>query len=306
MAPPATPPKILVRAGPSLSHLEPVTVNSPSSSSGGGGGTSIKGPLFEGSVAVRLVHYPGPRGEKEPPEGCELEDEGETWSISFEGRFGGEGHGDEVGVDDIMFGNSWTKPIRDYLPYGTSAALRFVKYVDPSLSCDLYADEPWALSPLFATLQRVSVRSTPSSTPLPTFEPKKGSFPEDVSPLLPSGVSPPPDSAARRSYFTNSSNRASAKPLTRDLVVRGDFSHGFIDFSTLSLALPGGLKFSLASYWNGEPVAFVCRHKGDKDKVFFVVTFELVDEEGAREGAVGEGAKKKEAEEEEEKNDDVD
>jgi hypothetical protein len=29
--------------------------------------------------------------------------------------------------------------------YGTSAALRFMRYVDPSLECDLYADKPWAL-----------------------------------------------------------------------------------------------------------------------------------------------------------------
>ncbi|GAA5901713.1 hypothetical protein JCM6882_006048 [Rhodosporidiobolus microsporus] len=297
MAPAAAPTKILVHAGPSLSSLQPLSVNCSA--------ISISSPLFEGSVAVRLRGYPGPRGEREPKEGEELEEEGESWSIAVEGRFGGEGErGEEVGVDDIMFGNVWRRPIRDYLPYGTSAALRFVKYVDPSLSCDLYADEPWALSPLFATFQRLSIRPHDPSSPLPSFAPKRGSFPEDTSPILPSGTPAPKDSAARRSYFTNPSNRASAQKLDRGMVVRGDFSHGFIDFSTLSLALPGGLKFSLAQYWNGEPVVFAARKKGG-DETFFVVTFELVTEEGGKKEGADAGEIENE-EEEEEENDDVD
>ncbi|BGP15697.1 hypothetical protein JCM10213_006133 [Rhodosporidiobolus nylandii] len=289
----STTPRLRVRAGPSLSSLQPVSVNASP--------LAIHSASFEGAVSVRLRGYRGAEGEnsgrEEPKEGEELEEKGETWSVSFEGRFGAEGEEGEVGVDEILFGNVWRKPIRDYLPYGTAAALRFVKYVDPSLTCDLYADEPWALSPLFATLQRLSVRPHSSSSQLPSFSPTHGSFTEDVSPILPSSAAAPPpkDPAARRSYFASEENRRAAKPLSRELVVKGDFSHGFIDFSTLSLSLPGGLKFSLGKYWNGEPVVFSCRRRGTGEE-FFVVTFELV----------GEEVKPPAKEAQEEKNEDVD
>ncbi|GAA6039879.1 hypothetical protein JCM8097_006777 [Rhodosporidiobolus ruineniae] len=298
-------PRLRVRAGPSLSSLKPVAVNASP--------TSVSSASFDGSVAVRLRGYRGPKddeGQPEPNEGEELEEEGETWSISFEGRFGREG--EEVPIDDIMFGNVWRKPIRDYLPYGTAAGLRFVKYVDPSLSCDLYADKPWALSPLFATLQRLSVKEQPASSLSDSFAPKKGTFPEDVSPILPpSTPSPPKDPASRRSFFTKAANRTSSKPLTRDLLVRGDFSHGFIDFATLSLALPGGLKFSLAKYWNGEPVVFSCQRRQkegstEEPETFWVVTFELVGDEGETKAAVDANAAKEKEGEAEEQNDDVD
>lgn len=125
-------PRIRVRAGPSLSSLSPVHVNrsavhisSPSSN-------------FEGFVAVRLKGYRGPLGEEgggqeEPNEGEELEEVGDSWSLAFQGVWK-----EEVKVEDIvrllwsfscgkkrltrrrggaqMFGNVWSKPIRDYLP----------------------------------------------------------------------------------------------------------------------------------------------------------------------------------------------
>lgn len=63
-------------------------------------------------------------------------------------------------------------------------------------------------------------------------------------------------------------------PLSASHVVRGDFSHGFIDFGALAVQLPGGLSFSLEKYWNGEPVVFSCQRRGTGQQ-FFVVTFEL-------------------------------
>ncbi|GAA5855196.1 hypothetical protein JCM8547_008979 [Rhodosporidiobolus lusitaniae] len=277
-----TRPQIRVRAGPSLSQLQPLSVNSAP--------VSLSSSSWEGSVSVRLLHYPGPHGQREPKEGEELEEGGQTWSVSFEGRWK-----DEVGVDEVLFGNVWSKPIRDFLPYGTAAALRVVKYVDPSLTCDLYADKPWALSPLFATLQRLSIRPSPSPTePLPPFEPKHGSFPDDVSPLLPSSVPQPANPAARRSLFAKEENRKAVEKLGPGYVVRGSFDQGWIDFDTLSLALPGGIKFSLAKYWTGEPLVFSCQRRPKKGEeageaeTYFVVSFELVGE-GVEKPKEGEG-----------------
>ena len=36
--------------------------------------------------------------------------------------------------------------------YVFPAALKFVNFVDPSLEQDIYADKPWALSPLVASM----------------------------------------------------------------------------------------------------------------------------------------------------------
>ncbi|GAA5959208.1 hypothetical protein JCM21900_004260 [Sporobolomyces salmonicolor] len=270
-------PRILCKAGPSLSSLQPVAVNESA--------LPISSDAWEGSVSVRLKDYHGPKGHdgrKQPKE--PFEKPGDTWSIAFEGRWK-----QDTDVDEILFGNVWQKPIRDYLPYGTSAALRFVRYVDPSLSCDLYADKPWALSPLFATLQSLSAQNVPADAPLPAFTPS--SFPEDLTPLL---AGDPAAAAAlhgapaqRRAHFAHEAHRRGLAPLARDVLLRGDFSHGFVDFATLALALPGGLSFSLAKYWNGEPVVFSCQRRRD-GATFFVVTFELLDDEGdAVEAAAG-------------------
>lgn len=178
-------PRIVCKAGPSLSQLSPVDVNrSP---------LSISHPLWEGHVAVRLRDYRGPvaqEGEYERQPREELMNEGDTWSISFEGRWKDEG----ITADDVVRCHVFlylsldcpcgAEPERRARPaavwqrvaeadprlpprasprassvcvcdgsdtllraaqYGTSAALRFVRYMDPSLECDLYADKPWAL-----------------------------------------------------------------------------------------------------------------------------------------------------------------
>ncbi|KAJ8294861.1 Pre-mRNA-splicing factor cwf23 [Rhodotorula toruloides] len=293
-------PRVRVSAGPSLSSLEPISINGPP--------LSISSTSWEGSISVRLKDYPGLKeGEGEGLE------EGVTWSISFEGRWKGEVSAEEVvsllsllllslkggkegSADGFcedrrvaqMFGNVWEKPIKSY---GTAAALRFMRYVDPSLECDLYADKPWALSPLFATLQYMSVREHPPTEPLPPFKPD--SFPEDLSPLLPSSDAPSlvGNPSARRSYFSKSPHRSQTL-LTPSHILRADFSHGFINFDSLSVSLPGGLSFSLAKYWNGEPVVFSCQRKGTGEK-WFVVSFVL---EGDGEGGEGKGEGEKESE----------
>lgn len=128
-------------------------------------------------------------------------------------------------------------------------------------------------------------------------------MPEDTTLLVedPSLVDTP---AKRRSHFAQESVRQSTK-LSSSHLVRGDFSHGFLDFSTLSLSLPGGLSFSLAKYWNGEPVVFNCRSR-KSGKSFFVVTFELQDEDGSTLRPTKGGDKVEKQEEEVAQSDDVD
>lgn len=121
-------------------------------------------------------------------------------------------------------------------------------------------------------------------------------MPEDTSLLVPSDQQTLVDTPTkRRSYFAQESSRKSCHLKGSSHLVRGDFSHGFLDFNTLALSLPGGLSFSLEKYWNGEPVVFNCR-KRSNGKSYFVVTFELQAEDGGRLGSVkgGEGGEKEE------------
>jgi hypothetical protein len=139
----------------------------------------------------------------------------------------------------------------------------------------------------------MSAREQSPSEPLPPFKPD--SFPEDLTPLLPSSdasslVKNP--SAARRSYFTKQPHRTQTR-LSPSHVLRADFSHGFINFDSLSVSLPGGLSFSLAKYWNGEPVVFSCQRKGSGEK-WFVVSFVLEGEKGEGPKEEAEGGKESE------------
>lgn len=86
-------PRIVCKAGPSLDSLSPVDVNrSP---------LAISSSAFEGHVAVRLKDYRGPAAqegtyERQPQDA--LMNEGDTWSISFEGRFKAGG----ITADDVV------------------------------------------------------------------------------------------------------------------------------------------------------------------------------------------------------------
>lgn len=86
-----TAPRIICRAGPSLDALSPVDVNRTP--------IHIDGPQFEGDIAVRLKDYRGPKSDEgkfvRQPEQAFM-GEGDTWSISFQGRWKDEVNADEV------------------------------------------------------------------------------------------------------------------------------------------------------------------------------------------------------------------
>jgi hypothetical protein len=121
-------------------------------------------------------------------------------SIQLQGRFLKPANADEV-----VFGNVFSKPIRDHLPYGTSAALKVVRYIDPSLEQDVYADEPWAWSPLIATMNVVKVTKLDSAkAALPAWSAKAPE--EDVSPVM-ADKELMGRADARRKYFATADHR---------------------------------------------------------------------------------------------------
>lgn len=100
----STQPRILVKAGSSLTQLTTLKVNEDAHA------LHVSGPHFEGNLVVRMASYLGPtgaEGPREPESGYfGLREGGMTWSIGIEGRFLGE-----IDADDVLFGNVWDKPI---------------------------------------------------------------------------------------------------------------------------------------------------------------------------------------------------
>ncbi|BEJ14895.1 hypothetical protein CspHIS471_0406620 [Cutaneotrichosporon sp. HIS471] len=210
------------------------------------------------------------------------EDEGEaffssrpelTYALVVRGRYL-----DNVGGDDLVFGNVFERPIRDSLPWGTSIATRFMHFIDPTLQLDVYADKPWALSPVLATMNRLSLSLTKEA---PTAMGILGAVEEDALRLL---ELPETSVSARRKWFGTKENR---ERITFDssLETGMEFGSGLLDLATLSVTLPNPfpLSVSLLSYWDGQPVIYVCRRRSENpvtpEGMYWSVAFEIVDEE---------------------------
>jgi hypothetical protein len=103
-------------------------------------------------------------------------------------------------ADAILFGNTFERTLN--LPWGAGAALKLMKYVDPTVQQDLGAKQrPYALSPLAATMPHL-VASAPDAAP--AF-PGTGPVGEDTAVL---GLAPAPKNAeARRKHFQDAGRR---------------------------------------------------------------------------------------------------
>ncbi|KAF9420302.1 hypothetical protein BGZ94_009159 [Podila epigama] len=60
--------------------------------------------------------------------------------------------------DQVVFGNQFEQPLR--LPPFSSVALKFVQLIDPGLEADIYGSQPWAFSPLIATMNTVNISTS--------------------------------------------------------------------------------------------------------------------------------------------------
>ncbi|KAJ7072590.1 hypothetical protein C8F01DRAFT_1104472 [Mycena amicta] len=198
-------PTLRVLAGPSPQDLTPITElvnqNIPH---------RILSDAFDGEVAVFIKGLNQLDASQSSAE-----------SYYFEHRSGGR-FLTPRSADDVLFGNIFERPLQ--LPWGTGAALKFMKLIDPTLSHDLTCSatqKPWALSPLVATMPYLKhTRITPDITS-PPFPPPT-SLADDTSSLHLCAVSDCPDinapragtpssfgsSGSRSSGFSNSSRRS--------------------------------------------------------------------------------------------------
>ncbi|KAL1739192.1 hypothetical protein HDZ31DRAFT_49775 [Schizophyllum fasciatum] len=285
--------RLRVLAGPSADPVEMTDitqlVNSPTA-------FVIKSDDFEGRIVTCIKDFHPTMGEQSEGGATTPKDDGDwyfgradrqgvTWSIQVQGRFL-KPHP----ASEILFGNVFDRPLK--LPWGSGAALKFMSYIDPTLTHDLGSQTtPWALSPLVSTMPYLDLSPAGSEPPFPlgtvvTGSPRSGASSSGSSPEASRPASKAPSRASsikslkgriragsRASLglewtYENASERKAhfAAPAAREGAVLGpdtvltcDFAYGFLSFSpTIALVLPGGLSFDLMRYWDGQPVRFVC------------------------------------------------
>ncbi|KAH7925091.1 DUF1769-domain-containing protein [Leucogyrophana mollusca] len=256
-------PRLRVLAGPSQDSLVPITevVNS-------GTAHAISTDRFEGSIAVNIKGFTDPRGRELKSEYFERDDrKGITWSIQVQGRFL-QPHSS----DDVLFGNTFDKRLK--MPWGSGAALKFMKYIDPTLEHDLASDtKPWAVSPLISTMphfvhQKLHdagsssdlLQSSPSS-PVSPFPPET-SIKDDTRHLK----------YATSSSITSSSKSGSPASTSSSSLSSSDSSSSNLTSSSkkssLSATVKNGLKkahISKAKEGDGPPLF---RSAGDRRSYF--------------------------------------
>jgi len=166
-------PRLRVVAGTSLCDLRPISVNTDTPH-------AVSSDIFEGHIVAHIKGFTDPDGNVRDSEYFAREDKkGITWSIQVQGRFLRP-----ISADDVLFGNTFDRPLQ--LPWGSGAAFRFMKYIDPTLEHDLASKtKPWALSPLISTMPHFQhMRADDSDTEQSAIVfPPKTSIRDDLSQL---------------------------------------------------------------------------------------------------------------------------
>lgn len=250
--------RLRISIGSSHTDLTRAHVNDPSKP------THIQNEYFEGDIVVRVKNFKGLTPDNEAAkvlDSAYFDETSDTSSVQFIGTIKTDVTGDE-----LLFGNDFDEPIKGSLPPGTSLGLKAMKWIDPSLETDLYADKPWAFSPLLATMNLLNTTGNTKGL---------GRIEEDTSNLVKEKIT----TKQRRIYFAEKTHRE--KYQLKDIAIAGDFSNPFIDFNSLSIALPYvNLHISILQYWKGQPFRYTCKTKSGN--VLFCVVFELVDGTGEK------------------------
>lgn len=143
---------------------------------------------------------------------------------------------------DTVWGNDFDHPVRDRLPPGFNTAFKIVKeFIDPGLSCDAYADEPWLYGPSLSCwfAFRVGEKVEEGEDfPEPgeenvTVEGADGSGEAERERL---GL--PENNEKRRKHFLDAKNRENFT-FEKGRCYQADFFNPYLDFGNCALKLPG-------------------------------------------------------------------
>ncbi|KAK4988726.1 hypothetical protein LTR66_007232 [Elasticomyces elasticus] len=194
---------------------------------------------------------------------------------------------------DVVWGNDFDHPVKDRLPPGFNTAFKIVKeFVDPGLSCDAYADQPWVYGPALSCWFALRVGEKAQDG---------DSFPQpDEKNVIEEGADGDgaavrkkhniPDSAEkRRKHFLDASHRQEFS-FEKGRCYQGDFFNPYIDFGKFKLRLPG-FSLNVLKHINDKShtlrYTFKNRETGD---VYFAVVLTLLFGEELRQAQKNTGA----------------
>lgn len=181
---------------------------------------------------------------------------------------------------NTRWGNDLNHPVRDRLPRGFTTAFKIVKeFIDPGLSHDAYADEPWLLGPSVSCWFAFRIGD---------IVPNGADFPQpEESPCMKEGAdgsgnevrekhSIPPDADKRRKFFLSDEHRANFT-FEKGRLYQGDFFNPYLDFNKLALRLPG-FSLSVVKYLNDKThsLRYVFKNVETGDLYFVVVLTLLI------------------------------
>lgn len=290
-----------VTAGPSYApsthKVVPVNTSTP---------LEIKSEHITASLAVRIQNYRGLPAES-PPTCAYFEQAPHTndlYSISF--RFKLPPSADPIPGTDLLFGNDFDQPIRDRLPPGFGAALKFVKWaIDPGLDGDVHADKPYLYGPLLSSINVLSIGDKdkngddeePDADALPEAALAEGATRTGAA--VRDEQSIPAASPQRMKHFLTDAHRQ-AFTFEPGRAYDCDFFNAYLDFNDLALRLPVAT-LHLMRFWDGQPLRYTLKQRskdGSVDRELLVVVFSLVPAEEAESEAAHEAQGQEEPEHE--------
>jgi hypothetical protein len=274
-SPPASPGdtdiyRILVTAGPSYDKADhqPVVVNS-------GQPVVVENEFVRAKIKVRVRAYRGLPSHS-PAHSPYFDDPGherDLYSIAFSLV-----PKQDLPSIDTVWGNDFDHPIREKLPPGFNTAFKIVKeFIDPALSCDAYADEPWLYGPSLTSWFAFRIGDVVCEDEVP--------FQEDEAPMKEGADGSghdvrrkhnlPDTGDKRRLHFRNPTHRE-AFVFEKGRVYQGDFFNPYIDFVNRTLRLPGfTMKVTKYLEHKSHCLRYVFKNR-QTGEVYFNINFNLL------------------------------
>lgn len=229
-----------VTAGPGYNEGQHVlvTVNNPRP-------VRIKSEVAHVELSVRIRGFTGPPDES-PSSSVYFDQEPhasneDQYSISF--RFtplrprSHTGELEGISGQDLLFGNDFDRPIRDRLPPGFNTAMNIVqRWIDPGLSGDAYADQPYLYGAALSSFNCIQVGSSQYDETRGGLWVDEGGDDDGMRYRAELGV---PDSSRARMKWALSNDNKRKWVFEYGRTYGFDFFNAYLDFANLALRLPG-------------------------------------------------------------------
>ncbi|KAK6436581.1 hypothetical protein LTR95_007229 [Oleoguttula sp. CCFEE 5521] len=180
---------------------------------------------------------------------------------------------------NAVWGNDFDHPVRDRLPPGFNTAFKIVKdFIDPGLSCDAYADEPWlygpALSSWFALVVGDKIGQD-ADFPAPREDAAMEEGGEGSGSEVRQHFGLPENNEKRRKHFLSAAHREDFA-FEAGRLYQADFYNPYLDFGNFSLKLPG-FSLRVIKYIDEKShcLRYVFKNR-ESGEVYMNVNFELL------------------------------